>query len=190
MIRLVSIDAGFANMGFCRAECIPQPTGGTLCDVKGIRLVSTEAAKTKSVRRSSDDFRRAQELAMAVWEETKDADIAFCEIPSGTQSARASWALGIALGVLTNVKCSVIQITPTQTKLAGHGTSTATKEEMIDWAARTYPTLSWIKGKGKKKGQLSPRNEHIADAVAIMHAGIETSDFKALVDLSRKISKR
>lgn len=188
MIKVVGIDAGFVNIGFCRADYFPDQSRLQIAD-DALRMVQTKPAATKTVRRSSDDYRRAMELAAAVRREVSGVDVAFCEIPSGTQSARSSWALGIALGVLTNVTCPVIQVTPTQTKLAGHGSPTATKEEMIAWAAKKYPKLAWIPGRGKKKGALSPVNEHMADAVAILHAGIQLPDFLSLVSLSQKLSR-
>jgi len=182
-MKVVSLDVGFNHSGFCLASYDLE--ANRIEKILGLHLISTEPIKTKTVRRSSDDYRRACEIARWIRHYTKDVAVAFCEIPSGTQSARASWALGIALGTLTNITCPVIQVTPTQTKLAGPGKKDATKEQMIAWATEKYPDLQWIRHRGK----LSPKNEHLADAVAILHAGVELQEFQDLIRLASKVSQ-
>jgi hypothetical protein len=67
------------------------------------------------------------------------------------------------------------------------GTRTASKEEMIDWAFNKYPDAPWRTK--KLKGQILPTkdNEHIADSVAIMEAGILTPSFQQTLAILRSM---
>lgn len=171
-MKVLAIDPSFTNTGWCIAR---YDLAERSVDILEGGLISTEKAAVKTIRRSSDDLRRAKEISRALSKRAEQVDMVFAEIPTGTQSARASWALGIALGCLANValRSPMIEITPTMTKLAATGRKDATKEEIITWAIAKYPHLPWIKG---RKG-ISPRNEHMADSVGVLHAGFDHEDF-------------
>ena len=178
LIPLVGLDAAFSNIGIAYGE-FDLDTGKTR--VKDIHLVSTEADKAgkKVVRKSSDDLRRARESFRGVSDFLKlypNVRMLAAEIPSGAQSARASWALGIAVGILGSLshEKSVIEVSPRETKEAT-GDKLADKEDVIKWASDLYPDLPWRKTKGRitKAG-----NEHMADAIAIIHAATKTEQFK------------
>lgn len=181
---ILSIDPSFANTGWNvakvhveSAKVIQVLNGGLLC---------TEKSEAKTVRRSSDDLRRAGELAAELRKQARDVDLVFAEIPSGTQSARASWALGIALGCLTNLHPTpIVEVTPTMTKLASVGRKDASKEEIIEWAYNLYPDLPWITARGKTR--LSPKNEHLADSIGVLHAGLKHEDFRAYSGIMAKL---
>ena len=53
------------------------------------------------------------------------------------------------------------------------GTPGATKDQMIEWAVNLYPSLPWIRMKRKapEPGRILGKNEHIADAIGVLHAG-------------------
>jgi len=146
----------------------------------GVGLVSTSKSQKKQVRVNSDDYARAKHLftTLSGVLNTYDPVLVFSEIPSGSQSANAAKGLGIALGVLSSLDVPVIQVLPGEAKEQFIGKRTASKQEMIDEAYRLYPKLNW---------RLNPRTgkpiqdmEHAADAVASIHAGVNTPEFTDL----------
>lgn len=185
-MKVLSLDPSFANTGWCIAEVDPENLTVEQMLMGG--LIQTEKASVKTIRRSSDDLRRASELAAELKKLGKAADIVFAEIPSGTQNARAAWALGVSLGVLTNLyPTPIIEVTPTMTKLGALGRKDATKDEIIEWASVLYPKLPWIQSRGKEK--ISPRNEHMADSVGVLHAGLKHEDFRTFVHVYRRFGR-
>ena len=88
---------------------------------------------------------------------------------------------GICIGVLTNCRCGVIEVTPTEVKVAATGSKTATKEEMIDWAYKKYrDAYGWLTRKQSGQYVLKKENEHLADAIGAINAGLKTSQWKQL----------
>jgi hypothetical protein len=181
ILPIAGLDMAFANTGIAYGE-FNLDTGKIA--VKDICLVSTEADKAtkKVVRKSSDDLRRARESFRGTADFLKlypQIKMLAAEVPSGAQSARASWALGIAVGVLGSLShgYSVVEVSPRETKEAT-GDKLADKEDVIAWAVGLYPDLPWKKVKGRvtKAG-----NEHMADAIAIVHAATKTEQFKQAV---------
>lgn len=160
--------------------------------LEGITTIVTESRKGKTVRQNSDDLRCAQELLAGFHAWVKDCTIGFVEVPSGSQRARAAMGFGIAIGVLASSPVQLIEVMPVETKLASVGSKTADKSEIIEWAAATYPNVPWeryhkpviVKGKQHRAaGDLHKDNEHAADACAVVHAGIQTPQFKQLLAL-------
>lgn len=143
-------------------------------------LIKTEKEKSKTIRVNSDDLRRAREIHREVRTFIHGADIIFSEVPSGAQSARAAWALGIAVGIIAGLP-QIIEVQPAETKLAAVGTKTASKKEMIEWATGLYPDAPWK----ISRGIVTLDNEHLADACGVAHAGIRTVQFQQLMALKR-----
>lgn len=144
-------------------------------EVIDLRLISTEKSGGKQVRAASDDLRRAHELHAGFHSFCRGAAIVMAEIPSGTQSARGAMSNGICLGVLASSPLPIIQVAPLETKLATVGSKTATKPEMIAWATARFPKANWL----RHRGSITAANEHLADAVAVVMAGLMTPEFKA-----------
>lgn len=103
--------------------------------------------------------------------------ITMVEVPSGTQSARASWTLGVMLGLIAALPHPVIELSPIEVKKHYAGSKTASKDEMIRLATEAHPELEWL----RHGGRLTAKNEHVADAVAIMHTGAASVAFRELV---------
>ncbi|MBA8881790.1 hypothetical protein [Phyllobacterium myrsinacearum] len=157
--------------------------------VIGLELSETAKDKNKQVRKSSDLFRRAQENHAAVVDAVKDCTVCFAEIPSGGQSYDAVIGFGITIGVYASLPIPLIEVSPAETKLAVLGTRTASKEEMIEWAYATYPDAPW---KTQKRGGVivpTLKNEHLADACAVVHAGIKTPQFKQVLAILKANEK-
>jgi Holliday junction resolvasome RuvABC endonuclease subunit len=171
LVRIAGIDPSLRNTGIAIADVCPEEN--VIVSVVGIHLIHTEPSKNKKRRKSSADFESATTIAYNLRKHLKGCNFIFAEIPSGTQSARASWSLGISLGIVASISPSPIEITPQMTKTAACGTNTATKGEMIEWATTKYPDLNWR----VRAGRYLNINEHMADAVGVIHAGIESPEW-------------
>ena len=180
-ITVLGIDPSLTNMGLCVGEIdtLHHAVGIHCMEVTLLHLVRTEVQNKKTVRKSSDDLRRAQELHTELHRviAKHKPQMIFTEVPSGSQSAVSAKGLGIAVGVLASITRPLIQVSQQEVKMASVGKKTASKEEMIDWATRLYPEAEWLTHRGK----LVAHNEHLADAVAVINAGICTDEFKRLL---------
>lgn len=176
-ITIVGVDPALANFGMARMAF---DTETMELEHKGIRLIETTKTKNKVVRRNSDDLRRARDLVDGFKEFVEGAAVIFAEIPTGAQSARAALSFGIAIGILA-WRPDIIEIQPTETKKAAVGTGTASKDEMIDWAMEKYPDVPWFTRKFRGEVQRLDKNEHVADATAVIHAGLQTTEFQRLM---------
>lgn len=180
LVRVAGVDPAFCNLGIARMLLDTETMAFRLQD---LRLLTTENQASKTVRKNSDDLRRAMELHSGFITSTKDCSVIFAEVPTGAQSARAALGFGVAIGVLASSPIPIIQVQPSETKLATVGTKTASKEEMIEWATETYPDGPWLTRMLKGKLRYTGANEHLADAVAVAHAGIKTDQFRQLLSL-------
>lgn len=157
-------------------------------EVVDLKLITTERENKKQVRKSSDDVRRARAIYEEVTEYTKDTTIIFAEVPTGSQSASAAKLLGIATGVLACIAGDqLIEVSPTEVKLASVGTKTASKEEMIAWAVAKYPDAPWLKHKVKGEWKYNKANEHLADSCGAITAGVKTDHFKQVAKLYKSL---
>lgn len=178
LITVVGIDPALRNFGFCIAKV--DMDNDEIVDVVDLRLAKSEDEAGKKVRRNSDDLRRAKTLTDALQECCKGNALAFAEVPVGSQSARAMASYGICIGVLASCPIGMIEVTPTENKVCATGKKTATKQEMIDWAVGLFPHAPWLKRKVKGKETLRNDNEHLADALGAINAGLKTSQWKQL----------
>lgn len=185
-IRVGGADPSLTNTGLAKFD-LNLATG--LLTPIAIDLVVTEPQVTKQTRCNSDDLRRCQEITTRIHEFLSDCSMVFGEIPSGAQSARAAYAFGMVLGIWGGVslKIPLVQVMPSETKVAATGSKHGSKDEIIAWAVKLYPKLQWRvydrNFKTKKKGDLKDDNEHIADAVAVIHAGIKLAEFQRSVTM-------
>ena len=176
---ITGVDAAFSHMGFARMQFDTRAPLGTLT-LLSLHLASTEGQDKKVVRKSSDDLRRARELVKSMQTHCEGSLIAAVEVPTGSQSSRAAWSLGIAVGVIASCPVATIEVSPLEVKLASVGKKTASKAEMIEWAMALYPHDDWILHRGKP----TQANEHLADAVATIHAAMQTVTLKALCGMA------
>lgn len=184
-ILVAGLDPSFRNWGIARAWLDIDTLD---LDLSSLELIKTEKTKNKQVRVNSDDLRRAHELREAMMHSTSDCAVIFAEIPSGSQSARANMGFGISIGVIAGAPAPVIQVQPIEAKKAAVGKKNASKDEMIAWATQKYPHPDWLTRKLKGETLFIDANEHLADAVAIIVAGIQTEQFRQLLNLWRTTS--
>ena len=176
MLKIVGLDPSMSNFGMVEANLCP--TSGVLSNVNLFLCENPPEPKNKQVRQNSMDLERARKLYEALTQTVKGADLVFVEIPVGSQSARAMASYGMCIGLLASIDIPLIQVTPSEVKLAGAGTKTATKAEMIQWATNKHPEANWLTAKTKGVTRFVDKNEHLADALAAIYAGMRTDEFK------------
>ncbi|MBE0438098.1 MAG: hypothetical protein IBX56_20145 [Methylomicrobium sp.] len=186
-IKVVGFDPSLRNFGVVKASI---NIGSLQVRVDSVQLIQPSLDKTakKTVRKNSDDLRRARWLQSNMILSCKDCSFAMIEMPVGSQSARAMTSYGIVVGVLSSCPLPIIEVTPTEVKLAGAGDKKASKQEMIDWAVSEHSEAKWLRRKSKGEMILMNGNEHIADALAAIYAGINTEQFKTALSIYRQMN--
>jgi len=184
-MKIIGFDPSMSNWGVAKATLDLDTLKIT---VDELAVVQTENEKDKKmkkvVRKNSEDLERAKLLHAGAMGAVEGRWLAFVEVPVGSQSSRAMASYGVCIGVLAAVGRAVplIQVTPTEVKVAGTGIKTATKEEMIEAAMKKYPEAPWPTK--KIKGVVTPiasQCEHMTDAVFAIEAGIATDEFRQMI---------
>lgn len=180
-VTVLGLDPSLSNLGCFKAKLAIE--NGKVVDLIPLKLALTKTKKNpcKTVRVNSSDVERCRLLHSGLNEcLTDDVDLVFVELPVGSQSARAMVSYGACISLIASISSvPVIQLLPIDLKLAACNKKTATKQEMIDWAVKHFPEENWIKSQGS--GNIHADNEHIADALASIVAGVKTDEFKTLL---------
>jgi len=175
------MDPSLRNWGI--AEALLDLESGILSTPKLSVIRPRDEEGTKKVRKNSLDLLRAEELAHAAMAAAERAKVIFVEVPVGSQSARAMASYGICVGVLGSIQAKgieIIEVSPAENKKFFTGTKTASKKLMINTAMDLYPDANWPY-QGKKVSEAQA--EHMADAIAAIHAGVQTPVFQNLMRL-------
>ena len=181
-LKVVGQDPSLNNWGLAIGT-YELETGNILISRLGI--TNPALPKGKQVRQNSRDLEAGYQLYQGAMAAAEGAHAVFVEVPVGSQSARAMASYGICVGVLGALRAKGIpffEVTPTEVKLAGAGKKTASKTEMIQWAMSQHPDAGWPTY--KEHGQVlvsEAKAEHMADAVAAIHAGIASNAFKQML---------
>ena len=187
-MRVVGLDPSLSNWGMIKADL---DLDSSLLTIIETSLIETKPdTKNKVERKNSQDLRRSRVLFEGLTGFLKDAELVFVEIPVGSQSARAMASYGVCLGVIASIDLPLIQVTPKEVKMASVGSQTASKGQMIEWATQTYPDANWLTKKAKGVQSFTNKNEHLADAVAAIHAGIQTANYLQLRAMMLSVTKR
>lgn len=176
-LKVAGIDPSMSNFGLVRGVLDLKEGSFSIDRLLLAETKAADKATRKVVRKNSDDLNRAVMAHRAMMDFIQDTSLIFVEIPVGSQSARAMASYGMCIGILAAIQKPLIQVTPTEVKLAATGKKTATKAEMIDWATTRYPDAEWLRHKSRGEMVLGNKNEHLADAVAAIHAGCRTEEF-------------
>ena len=180
-MRLVGMDPSLNNWGL--AEAVLEKNG----ELKIICFSVTQPVvpAVKQIRQNTKDVTAAAQLFDAAYNFTGLAQVVFAEVPVGSQSARAMASYGICSGVLGALRAlgrDFIEVSPAEVKRAATGSATATKSQMIQWAIAAHPEANWPKFKRDGVEYISEaKAEHMADAIAAIHAGIRTPMFQQLI---------
>ena len=183
-IPVVGMDPSLTNWGI--AGGVLDLDSGELTQLR-LNLIEPNKERGKQVRQNSKDLHVAEQLAVKAIEAARRAKAVFVEVPVGSQSARAMASYGICVGILAAVRADgipLIEVTPTEVKQVFTGDKNATKQMMIDEAVRLYPDAEFPRW----RGEICSKAEHVADAIAAIHAGVNTSTFQNLMRLFRKVA--
>ena len=178
-IQVLGMDPSLRNWGL--ASGVLDLDTGRL-DGLQLHTVQPKEESSKQVRKNSKDIEIARLLASDVEPLVRSAKAIFVEVPVGSQSARAMASYGICVGILGTLQSQgnqLIEVTPTEVKLALTGLKTATKDQMIAAAMNAYGGASWPLFKGKPPSKC----EHLADAIGGLHAGVRTPVFQNLMQV-------
>lgn len=186
IIRVLGIDPAMRNFGLAR--CFVDIDRMEIIDVETLDLIQTSDESGKKVRKNSDDLRRARLLVKGLERAALNCAVAVAEMPVGSQSARAMASYGLSIGVLASCPIPLIQVTPAEVKIAACDDKTATKEEMIEWATGRFPHANWRRRKVKGEMKATLDNEHLADAVGAVEAGLRTDQFAQAVALLKSMA--
>lgn len=185
-LKVVGFDPSLRNWGVAQGTLNPAE-GISSLEITSLDVIQPALTKTKQVRQNSLDIQSANQLAKQAMAYAKDADLVFIEVPVGSQSARAMASYGICIGVIGALEAMgvpIIQLNPTEVKVAVTGKKTATKEEMIKWARNHYPFAPWPTYKELGQVKISEaKAEHMADATAAIHAGVLNPQYQQVVRL-------
>tara|TARA_R110000803_G_scaffold200892_2_gene265504 strand:- start:130 stop:675 length:546 start_codon:yes stop_codon:yes gene_type:complete len=178
-MKILGIDPSLSNFGLARADY--DPVTGVMTP-ESLTLVETKPQKkNKAVRKNSEDLERLHLIVPELEKALSGVSMVMVEMPVGSQSSRAMASYGFCLGILAWVKQPMIQVTPSEVKIIATNDKTASKQMMIDWATQKYPDLNWLERGGKFTG----KNEHLADALAAIEAGINTDQFKSAMAIAK-----
>lgn len=183
-IPVVGFDPSLRNWGIASSQL--DLTTGYL-DTPRLSLVQPKDETGKQVRKNSQDLQIAEQLAKTVVSAARKAKVVFVEVPVGSQSARAMASYGICVGVLGAIRAEgipLIEVSPTEVKVAFTGNKNATKEDMINEALSLYPDANFPLHQGKISYS---KAEHVADAIAAIHAGAQTPMFQNLLRLYSEV---
>ena len=184
LLKVVGMDPSLRNWGLAVATYNLR-TREVL--IKRLATICPVLPTGKQTRQNSLDLESGFQLYRAAAAAVEGAHAVFIEVPVGSQSARAMASYGICVGVLGAVRATdtpFFEVTPTEVKMAGPGIKTATKEQMIKWATTRHPEANWPTFKQHGLTMISEaKAEHMADAVAAIHAGIACNPFQQLLSI-------
>ena len=186
LVNVAGLDPSMRNWGIAVAV-LDLDTG--ILSVPTLSVVKTaEEPKGKQVRQNSYDIQAAQELAGAMSLPIPTTKFFFVEVPHGSQSAQGMKGYGMCIGILGYMRAmgaTIIEVSESESKKLFAGTRTATKDQMIQAAIGYYPDANWPMRGGKV---VAGTAEHMADAIAAIHAGVVTPEFSNLMKLLIKHS--
>lgn len=191
IIPVTGFDPSLTHWGIAEANLCLE-TG--YLDTPALEVIEPEELTGKQVRNNSNDLFRAEQLAVKAISVAQRSKVIFVEVPHGSQSARAMASYGVCVGILSSIRAlgiPIIEVSALEVKTAFTGSKTATKELMISTGLNLYPNANWPiyqkDGKNFKKGEIHSKAEHVADAIAAIHAGVQTSTFMNLMRLFAKV---
>lgn len=190
IIHVAGFDPSLTHWGIAEGE-LDLNTG--FMSTPKLVVIEPEEIQGKQVRVNSNDLFRAEQLAKTALAVARRSQAIFVEVPVGSQSARAMASYGVCVGILAAIRAEgipLIEVTATEVKMSLTGNKNATKKQMIDAAVQWYPQANFPREerKGKKHGELLSKAEHVADAIAAIHAGVNTAQFQNLMRLFRKVA--
>lgn len=186
-IKVAGLDPSMSNWGIALGELDLKEA---YLDITSVHLVHPNKLKKSKERQNAKDVFLAQDLYEQNMQLLKDVDIIFAELPIGSQSARAMASYGICLGVVGALNISlnkqIIQVTPMDVKKVV-GNNNPSKLDMINWAMDEHPETDFPTYKQGGIHYISAtKAEHMADAIAAIHAGCKQQSFLNVINQLRE----
>ena len=177
LYEVAGMDPSMSNWGIAKGT-LDTKTGEI--EIRELVLIVPERITTKQVRQNSKDINIAMDLCVGISKTIGTTNkLTFVEVPHGSQSSRAMASYGICvalIGAYTVRNPSTFQVSASDNKRIFTGKKNATKEEMIQRMLELHPeTRDMIK---YHKGNPVGWTEHLADAVAAIHAGAQSREFR------------
>ncbi|RYF46803.1 MAG: hypothetical protein EOO38_13390 [Cytophagaceae bacterium] len=198
LLRMLGLDPGLTNTGFAVADVDMDQR--KIKRVIDLGLLKTERNILLSVRRTSDDLRRAQEIYQALHRIASDlkVDVIAVEMVTTTPYRRPNISFGVMIGVVAGLQLPVFEVLPYEAKAAAVGKRDATKKDMVHWALKTCGEhVTWpTSAKSNKWGLMHDGSfvtlqaEHQADALAMIHGALHTEQFRLSAALFANASVR
>ena len=182
LIKVVGHDPSMNNWGIAEGTFNLQDS--TLV-INCLTVINPVLPTGKQTRQNSKDVAAATQLYYGARKALEDASWSFVEVPHGSQSSRSMASYGMCAGVLGSLRAEdfpMYQLSESEVKLAALGKKSSTKQEMIDWAVAKHPEAPWpTYTRNGTQLIAAAKAEHMADAVAAIHAGIQGDLFKSYV---------
>lgn len=178
-MRVWGIDPSFRNTAIVWGDYDREM--GMLSNLDGYQVSSTSRQKRANEYKYEVDFERMSRI-LEKWRDFSDSivispEIIHVEAPTGSQSSRAAIGYAVSWMVISYLKLRFPLADfhlhkPDQVKEWATGNKTAQKWEMIEAAYGYFPNFPWKLD--KRKGRISPSEEHKADALCTLKFGLET----------------
>lgn len=195
-VTMLGIDPGLSNTGFAVAEV--DLNSQRIVKTLELGTIVTERQTTKTIRRTSDDLRRARKIHRELKDvvERYAITVAACEMQSTTPYKRISLNFGITLGVVASFDFYLVEMLARDVKKAVTGDRDAPKEKVIRWALETtrHDDVTWPTSARQNRMDLNFRSRHVtlgaehqADALAVIHAALQSEQMRDLRSLQRAL---
>ena len=183
-IRICGMDPSLNNWGWCLGY---YELSTKKITISQIGLTQPVLLQQKQVRVNSADIYRANQLSSKAVQIIRQAQVTFVEVPIGSQNARSMASYGICVGILGTLRAgglNFFEVYEQESKLATVGKKVVTKAETIAWAVKNHPEVAWPTYKRSGTVAISESQaEHMADAIAAVHAGISSVSFQQLLPM-------
>jgi len=174
-MKVAGFDPSLSNFGIAIADWNEQVGIVKITELHLVKTVSDKAGSPAEVvlRRSNELYRAARQYAAG-------CELVFAELPTGGRNASTAFALGAAcVATLVDFPTQVVTVGPYDVKRAvsnGLPSRQMDKEAMVAWAMKTHPEAPWPTY--VRDGVTCPVTdvnhlEHLADAIAVIYAGIQ-----------------
>ena len=180
-MKWLSLDPGLLNCGWCIGRYVDRITGPVTEIVAGGCFNQPKAPKKRNIKSAADDFDRAAKLSVKIGKLIDDykPEVICIESMSLPRNSSTAGKLGRAYGVISALaalsRLPVVAISPQEVKEGTLGSRSGSKSEMRGALTKAYgsETIDTL-----VSGLAKQLHEHPIDALAVLHASVESVVFK------------
>jgi len=163
-VKIVGIDPALRNTGIVSADLINNDI-----KINYVKLIETTTLNEKP--KAVDDYKRINFIYNNLRLIIDNHDLIIAEFPIGSQSSRAMVSYATSISILACFNKPIIPVTPNDIKKY-IGIKNASKSDSINYVRQHYPNFPFI----LKNNKILNKNEHLADAMIAILAGIKKAD--------------